>query len=458
MSFETPSSLFHSEDTICALATPEGKGGLAVIRVSGKDSYSIVRKLCPFLKKNLETHKIYYGFLEALKGESLDEVLVSYFATGKSFTGEEVLEISCHGSGVLAQSVLHELLKAGCRLAQPGEFTLRAFLNQKIDLIQAESIHSLVQSQTESSALQFVSQLQGKLSSKIKSIEEALVKILAYIEADIDFSEEEISLEKNPLLESLKRTQNSLKTLLQSYTEGKTLKKGLKIVLMGKTNVGKSSLFNAFLNTERAIVSPLKGTTRDFITEPQRKKNFVIEWIDTAGLRNTDHEVEKQGLERTRKLAEKSDFIFYVIDSTCLVDFDDISEIKRLDLNKVFLVFNKIDLKEPSSLSIKIRDRLFYLHPVSALRKEGLKELLEKVYEKVSYSNLNERESLVTEVRHFELINKSYKNVECALKQNNTEEMAYYLKKALDQLHQLLGKTYDEQVLDKIFKEFCLGK
>ena len=455
-------SFLHSEDTICALATPDGQGGISVLRVSGDKAYSLVRRLCPFLKDHPESHKVYYGFLQSLKKEALDEVLITYFAKGRSFTAEEVVEISCHGGYVVSRLILKELLKSGCRLARPGEFTLRAFLNQKIDLVQAESIQLLVSSGTKTLAHQALLQLKGNLSSQIQDMEEVLVKALAHIEARIDFSEEDIdphgALEIRDLL---KATEAQLQKLLSSYEQGKVLKKGLKVALLGQPNVGKSSLFNSFLDKDRALVSTLPGTTRDFLVEEKKQKNIVIRFVDTAGLRVTQDSVEKEGIEKTRQVAEESDVIFYVLDATKPVDFEDISEIQKLDLKKLFLLMNKTDLKEPTFKTLTVKKKTLFFHPVSARTKKGLLEILEKVYQAAAGEELLERnKSLIVEHRHFELLSKAQKHISYAVQRWDQDEgiLAVEISEALSCFYELLGKRFDEQVLDKIFQEFCLGK
>ena len=302
------------EDTICAISTSRGVGGLSVIRVSGPQSKAIVSKLCSFLPSSCESHKIYYGFIKGLDKKEMDEVLVSYFAKGRSFTGEETIEISSHGGNFISQSIIVELQKAGSRIAERGEFTYRSFMNGRIDLPQAEAVLTIIESESHASSQLALKQLKGHLSEIFKSMEERLISFLAHLEADIDFASEDIEYHSGrSLLPEALKLQSELKEILSTYKKGRQIKEGVYIAIIGEPNVGKSSLFNSILGEDRAIVSSQEGTTRDYV-----EANLIIDGIsyyfrDTAGLRDTKDEIEKLGMERSLRSARESDLIFFHI-------------------------------------------------------------------------------------------------------------------------------------------------
>ncbi len=301
----------RDQDTICAVSTPHGVGGISVIRVSGLDTLSIVAKICPFLPEHPESHRVYFGVLRnsqnaagSASADEIDEVLVTYFKKGKSFTGEEVIEISCHGSPVICQSILHELVLLGARPADRGEFTFRAFMNGKLDLVQAESVLSLIESQSQQAARLALRQLKGSVSKKLEDIENDMTWVLALAEAGIDFSTEGIQLVENSVvLERLDKIEKSLEELVGTFKVGRVLKDGFRIVLTGLPNVGKSSLLNLFLEDERAIVTDIPGTTRDVIHGDTSFKGVKFTFLDTAGLRESVSDlVEKIGIQKAGKL------------------------------------------------------------------------------------------------------------------------------------------------------------
>ena len=339
--------------TICALATASAAAGLAVIRVSGQEALEVCASLCPFLPKEPESHRIYYGFLQTFEGhEKLDEVLVSYFQKGKSFTGERTVEISCHGGVVITRRILNELILAGARTAERGEFTYRAFMNGRIDLVQAESVLQLVNSQTEKASRMAFRHLEGALSAEITEALEGLTWVAAHLEANIDYSFEDIvvaSTEK--LRERTGQVQNRLNTLIQTYPAGRKMNEGVRVAILGEPNTGKSSLLNAFLCKERAIVTDLPGTTRDTVEDSLQLGGHQISFVDTAGLRETEDRVEKIGIDRSYEQAQEADILLYVIDKAEQLCGEDFSHFvsdefcnKEDSGRKVFVVRNKMDL------------------------------------------------------------------------------------------------------------------
>ena len=457
------------DDTICALSTAPGTGGIAVIRVSGDRALEITRKICRFLPARAESHRIYFGVCRTNKtDESIDEVVVSFFANGKSFTGDETTEISCHGSQVIAASILKELVQSGCRLARRGEFTYRAFMNGRLDLVQAESVLSLIESQNQQSAKVALRQLQGRLSADFAVVENELSWILAHLEASIDFSTEGLeTVSTSVLVSRTSQLQSHVSDLLKSYSKGRLIKEGLQVALVGRPNAGKSSLLNAFLKEERAIVTAQAGTTRDLVEGQLSFNGVPVTFVDTAGLRETENEVEKIGIARSRSAMEKADLVFYVIDVTqdgWMIDVETFSSEMR---PQSFFLFNKVDLDKTGELQkaamnsiahVGISERLFWISASSGVGLEKVENLVETLTKDLG----NENSNVVTQARHVELLEKIRTCLETSVTLMQTDSspefIAFELQEAIRAIHELLGKEFDEQVIDRIFKEFCLGK
>jgi tRNA modification GTPase len=467
----TPKRMFEraqDNDTICALSTPAGVGGIAVIRVSGDKAALFTRKLCSFLPSTPESHKIYYGILKSSSGESVDEVLVSYFAHGRSFTGEETTEISCHGGTVLVSSVLKELIASGCRMAEPGEFTYRAFMNGKLDLVQAESVLGLIESQSKQSAKVALRQLQGHLSADFQRIEDDLLWILAMLEASIDFSTEDLEVVSSDELKARARgLQVFIDQLIGSYKQGRILREGLQIALVGKPNAGKSSLLNALLKEERAIVTAEEGTTRDLVEGRLSVGGVPVTFVDTAGLRETQNEAERIGIERSRSAMKNSDFVFVIIDLSSPAWREQLTTFEHQDTPSTIYLLNKADLDRSGELkkasheaakALGVLDRVYW---VSATTRMGLGDVEARVASIVQTSS-SETSNVVTQARHLEQLEKIHSCLEKALhlinKDSSPEFIAFELQEAIRAIHELLGKEFHEQVIDRIFKEFCLGK
>lgn len=473
--------MFHKagdDDTICALSTPPGVGGIAVIRVSGSMALAFCREICGFLPEKAESHRVYYGIAKrptdspvpskSASDNAIDEVLVTYFAHGRSFTGEETVEVSCHGGTVLTSTLLKELVKAGCRMARRGEFTYRAFMNGRLDLVQAESVLSLIESQSRQSAKVALRQLQGHLSADFARIEDDLVWILAQLEASIDFSSEGIEIIPSEIL--LDRAEGLISfvgQLIGTYERGRLLREGLQVVLIGKPNAGKSSLLNALLKEERAIVTAHAGTTRDLVEGRLMFSGVPVTLVDTAGLRETESEVERIGIERTRSAMEKSDLIFYVVDIGSKHWRNEIRELHAEGRENAYFVLNKIDLdiagtKTSASKSelesLGLGDRGIW---VSAAFEKGLSEI-ESLLAGQIQSIDSETSNVILQARHLELLQKihscSVRAVELIREDSSPEFIAFELQEAVRAIHELLGKEFNEQVIDRIFKEFCLGK
>lgn len=463
-------SQWNDEDTICAVSTPPGVGGIAVIRVSGGQSLSFAQKVCPFIPERPESHRIYYGHArEVQSNEAIDEVLASYFGHGQSFTGEATVEISCHGSPMLAGQILQNLIAAGCRSANPGEFTYRAFANGRLDLVQAESVLSLIESRSKKTSRIALRQLEGELSQTLGEIENALTWLLAHLEASIDFSTENLEIVAGEVMQKkAEQALQKLQSLCESYESGRILRDGLNVVLLGRPNVGKSSFLNKLVGLERSIVTEIAGTTRDLVEGELSFDGITVRVIDTAGLQQTQDKVEKIGIQRALAAAAMADVVFYLLD---LQEQDWIEDYSRLrQLENPFVVFNKHDLAKPEldidwltrQVSLAIgKDINKCSAVVSALTGQGLDQV-RAFLKQVCQSSHSDQGSVILQVRQFELLSKASVSVERALNllrtQASPEFIAFDLTEALRSMHELLGKSFDEQVIDRVFKEFCLGK
>ena len=470
----------RNQDTICAVSTPHGVGGISVIRVSGSHSLSIVSRICSFLPVKPESHRVYFGILKSIEGIDVDEVLVTYFQHGKSFTGEEVIEISCHGSPVLCQSIIQLLVLLGARPADRGEFTYRAFMNGKLDLVQAESVLSLIESQSQQAARLALRQLKGSVSAKLEDIENDMTWILAHAEAGIDFSTEGIKVVDNSIvLDKLNKIEASLDELVGTFKVGRLLKDGVRVVLMGLPNVGKSSLLNTFLEDDRAIVTDIPGTTRDVIHGDTSFNGVKFTFLDTAGLRDSASDlVEKIGIQKSREAATESDLVFFVFDVENGISSEELDILDTLDPERTFILGNKIDrlagsltadhvesLVRNSKFFRKIvnpaeyfKRRVFF---VSALDKTVRERILKELAQEFTESQL-ENTVLISNSRHLENLNRALENTrrskDVVIQGLGDEFLALEFKEALVAIQETLGKRFDDQIMDRVFKEFCIGK
>lgn len=458
----------ETEDTICATATPPGRGGIAVIRVSGPQAREVSRKLASFLPLDpeIQSHRAYYGILkDPISADALDEAVVTYFAEGRSFTSQHVVEISLHGSPAICQKVLQSLQTAGARMAEPGEFTYRAFASGRLDLVQAEGVLSLIESQSSAMAKTALNQLRGGLSQELAEIEEDLTFSLANLEANIDFAQEDIEIESSGItFERMNSVAQRLGGLIQSYRRGRLLNEGLTFTLAGAPNVGKSSLLNALLCEDRAIVSDIAGTTRDSIQASLDIDGFVVHVTDTAGLRDTNDKIEQLGVARSLKLIQDADVIGYVIDQSDAASFNaeflrQVNEQKSSD--KVLLLIHKSDLSASRDLMAAIEafenEKIF----ISSIKKSGLQELKNRLGD--FFANNSELTSaVVTQARHFEKLSEAYAHVQRGSEKlkisASTEFVISDIQQALMCIFEILGKKFDDQVMDRVFSEFCLGK
>jgi tRNA modification GTPase len=465
----------RDSQTICAVSTPPGYGGISVIRLSGDRAAEVLHKCVPKFPLQPESHKAYYGqFLDSVSKQEIDQVVALFFEKGRSFTGEETIEISCHGSPIICERILKTLIELGLKAALPGEFTYRAFMNNRLDLIQAESVLSLIESRSQKSAEVALRQLEGDLSTEIGVIENTLTWCLAHIEAGIDFATEDLQVTtQNELTEKLTLCLNQLTSLLSTYQKGKKLKDGLQVALVGQPNVGKSSLLNLLLGFERAIVTAQPGTTRDMVEADIVYDGIRIVFQDTAGLREdfeTQDQVEVMGMKRSQEAAKKADLVLFCFDASAGWNKTDEQWLLNLAPQNLVFLANKSDLSALSftekSALMKNLQRLGNQTSssvlfVSALVKTDRQVVLEAVKSAVSLDFQGEQ-VLLSHARHFENILKAKVFTEQAIEalRNDVgpEFISVELKEALIALQETLGKRFDDQIMDRVFKEFCIGK
>ncbi len=459
------------EDTIAAIATPFGTGGTGKIRISGPEAYQIGDEIFNSIKKEKklseqDTYTAHYGHIkDPESGKIIDEVVAIMMKGPHSFTGENVLEFDCHGGMTPLRAVLDLALKHGARLAEAGEFSQRAFLNGRIDLAQAEAIIEVINSKTEKSLDLAVDQLNGKLSKKVDQIKEEAVETLAHLEAAIDYPEDEIEgFSPAELGDKFNHIKEEIKKLLKSSKQGKIYKEGLKTVIVGKPNVGKSSLLNYFLEEKRAIVTDIPGTTRDVIEEYVNLKGIPLKIIDTAGIRETKDAVEKIGVERTRKSAEKADLVLFMLDINQGITAED-REIYKLIKNKpVIIIVNKTDL--PANAEKDKIEKEFSEHSllwISLLEEEGLNELKDDILDEILDEEIDtDAEAVITQSRHRDALVKAEEAIERVIVSHETKMpydfLTIDLKDCLDGLGKITGETVADDILDRIFNDFCLGK
>ena len=459
------------QDTIAALATPPGTGGIGIIRISGPRASEIARRLFKPGKTltAFVSHRLYHGDIISLaSGAVLDEALITLMKAPRSYTGEDTLEIYCHGSFFVLQSVLKEALAAGCRPAAPGEFTRRAFLNGRLDLAQAEAVSDLIMAKTEQGRKLALSHLKGQLSEKIETIRQEIVADLALLEAGIDFAEDEVSSdgarEAAASATALTEILGKLQALLSTYEHGKLLRHGASVVLAGKPNVGKSSLLNALLGEKRAIVTPLPGTTRDFIEEFINIAGAPFKLTDTAGIGPTADIVEREGIALVREKLALADLILLILDGSAGLAEEDRQVMAEIAGQPCLIVVNKADLPRQLDLA-EVRAALpdTEVLPISAKYGEGLDLLKETIYQAVlAHPENGDAEVMITNLRHKSVLENTivFLSQAAAGLHNRLppELIAVELRDALASLGEMVEKTTNEEILEQIFSRFCIGK
>lgn len=453
-----------NEETIAAIATPRGHGGVAIIRLSGREALKVASRVVSPCVRGYKSHTVHRGKILDSEGKTLDEVLIIPMLGTRSYTGEETIEIHCHGGPLISQQILSRVLSSGARAAEPGEFTLRAFLNGKIDLAQAEAVQLLIAAKNEASLKAANSQLEGALSKKIRSLENALIEIGAMLEASIDFPEEDITFHpQEETKEKLNKVIEEMKRLLESFEEAMKIQKGIRLIFIGSPNVGKSSLFNRLLQEERAIVTDIPGTTRDTIEAEIHRGSLHLTLVDTAGLCDSHDPIEKEGINRSKKAIETGDMILFVLDASRTIHEEEKSLLTTLPKDKTLLVWNKIDIKTSSHSSHELKRGFPLMAEVSALKNQGIESLLEIIEKTLSsqYTALNEEVYLTSE-RHKRAMMEAMTaldRVKRGFKEALSPEfLAEDIKKALYALNSLIGISVSEEILKTIFSKFCIGK
>ena len=454
------------DDTIASIATSLGVGAISIIKVSGKDSISIVNKI--FKGDNLEkanSHTIHYGHIVD-KDEIIDEVLVSIMRNPKTYTKEDIVEINCHGGIATTNKVLELLIKNGCRIAEPGEFTKRAFLNGRIDLIEAEAVSDLINSETELERKVAINGVNGNLSKLIKNLRQQLIDIISNIEVNIDYPEYEDIYEVT--LEDIKKKvpeiKEQLKIIIEDYENSKLLYKGINVAIVGRPNVGKSSLLNKLLDNDKAIVTNIPGTTRDIVEGTIVIDGIKIHLIDTAGIRETKDIVEKIGVEKSLKAVEDANLILFILNNNEVIKDEDIKLINKIRNKKTIFIINKNDLE--TKLDIKKIEKEFKLDniiSINTLDIKGIDLVKEKIKELFKLDLINNSDfTYITNLRQINEIKKSLDILLDLEKEiNNNQELDMLemnLKEIWNSLGLIIGETYEEELLDNLFKNFCVGK
>ena len=452
-------------DTIAAISTPRGEGGIGIIRISGDKSFEILNKI--FKAKNpnkdLGFYKFNYGFIND-GNRIIDEVMVVKMKSPRTYTCEDVVEINCHGGYLVSEKVLELVLKNGARHAEAGEFTKRAFMNGRIDLSQAEAVMDIIQGKTEKSIALSMDQLRGDLREKISEFKKALLDVTAHVNVVLDYPEEGID---DPLPLSLRKSLEDVykeaDTLIESYDKGKKIKEGIKTVIVGKPNVGKSTLLNSLLKEERAIVTHIPGTTRDVIEEIINIKGIPLVLVDTAGIRETDDIVENIGVEKSREFIEKADLILLVLDSSRELEREDIEVIEKIRNNnkKTIILLNKIDLER----KIDLKEYDFQnIVEISAKDNIGIESMEEEIYSFIIEERVEDSSEglIITNIRHktaLEKTKESIRNIFDTIDSGMPMDLiSVDLKEALDNLSEITGEISSEDILDHIFGNFCVGK
>lgn len=456
-------------NVIASISTAPGIGGIGIIRMSGKECFEILDKIfIPKKQQSIEDIKGYtikYGNIME-NNEVIDEVLVSYFKEPKSYTTENMCEINSHGGIIIVKKILELCLKNGANLAEPGEFTKRAFLNGRIDLLQAESVIDVINSKSEKEAKTSMKQLEGNLSKKINEIKQQVMEVMIKIEVNIDYPEYDVEdITNREISKMLESVINQLEKLEKSFDDGKLLKEGIKTAIIGRPNAGKSSLLNAILHEERAIVTEFEGTTRDTIEEFVTISGIPLKLIDTAGIRsNATDEVEKIGIAKSKEIANEADLVIAIFDSTKELSEEDKQILELVKGKKSIIILNKVDLQS----KIDEKDPLFKetssnIVKISALNQWGLEEMYSMIEKMFNFNNIHvDNDIIITNVRQKNLVNKAIENVKKAQEavENNMtlDIISIFIRGILEDLAEITGEVVTDDIIEEIFSKFCLGK
>lgn len=448
------------EDTICAISTSMGIGAISIVRVTGPNTIDIVESIFDHDLKNASSHTIHYGHIK-YKEEKIDEVLVMLMRGPKTYTTEDTIEVNCHGGISTTKKIMEVLLANGCRLAEPGEFTKRAYLNGRINLLEAESVNDLIIAKTDAARTLAINNVDGKLTKQISNLREKIAKILANIEVNIDYPEytDELEVTKDLMHSYLDEINKELLKLVNGSKNGRIIKNGVNVAIIGKPNVGKSSILNSLLDEEKAIVTNIPGTTRDIVEGSITLNGVAINFIDTAGIRETEDIVEKIGVDKSKKTAENADIILFVLNNNETISEEEKAMLKKYNNDKLIVFVNKMDLESKLIIPENIKDIVYG----NTIDINGLEKLKERITEKLNLSNIvNKDMSYLCNLREIDLVNKAYealKNAQSNLDAGFSVDMIEIdLKSAWDYLGEIMGDSYEGELVDKIFSNFCLGK
>lgn len=448
-------------DTIAAISTAQGVGAISIIRVSGPDAITTVQKIFSndvFL--DAPSHTIHYGFILE-DGQKIDEVLVSIMRSPKTFTTEDVVEINCHGGVATTKKILELVLVHGARLAEPGEFTKRAFLNGRIDLQQAEGVMDLIHANTENARGLAMNQVCGDVSKKIRELREDTIAILTQIEVNIDYPEyeENVEMTHQMLLTKILSLKEKMYNLLSKSEDGKVLKTGIKTAILGLPNVGKSSLLNILLNEEKAIVTDIEGTTRDTVEGSILINSLQFDMIDTAGIRQTNDLVESLGVEKSKQFIDTADFILFLVNNNKCLTQEEIELLEKIKQKKYLVIVNKMDLEPVLSLQ-EVDEK--YIVRVSVKEQKGIEELKKKMVDLFLEIGIGKDLTYLTNARSIALLKRAYEKVQDVEKQIDgklpVDMLAMDIREIWNDLGEIIGETYEEELIDELFSRFCLGK
>lgn len=447
------------EDTIVAISTSVGEGAISIIRLSGHDALNIASKVFTKDLTKVDSHTIHYGFITS-NNEKIDEVLVSVMKAPKTFTREDIVEINCHGGIATTNKVLEVLLENGARLAEPGEFTKRAFLNGRIDLLEAEATMDLISSKAESARKISINTLTGETSNLIKNLRSELIKIISNIEVNIDYPEyEDIEVLTNEsILPDIKKFKEKLEEIIKKSEDSKVIKEGIRVGIIGRPNVGKSSLLNSLLEEEKAIVTDVPGTTRDIVEGSLIVSGISLNIIDTAGIRKTEDTVEKIGVEKSLKIIDTSDLLIYILNNNEEITEEEKEILEKTKNKKRIIVVNKIDLK--TKLNKKLLDSYIEISVKENIGIDKIKDEIKRLFN-IGEISTNDM-TYLSNARSIALLKKSLNNINDAINEINNNNpidiVELSLKESWNNLGEVIGETYTDELLDELFSRFCLGK
>ncbi|MCI5839300.1 MAG: tRNA uridine-5-carboxymethylaminomethyl(34) synthesis GTPase MnmE [Peptoniphilaceae bacterium] len=451
-------------DTIAAISTPIGIGGISIIRMSGEKSLEIINKIFKPsrnrpIDKNIDNKKMIYGVIE-YENEEYDEVMVNFSKAPSTYTREDVCEINCHGSMISTKNILNLLLDLGCRIADPGEFTKRAFLNGRIDLSQAEAVIDIINSTNDLSQKNALNQLKGSIGKAISDIREDILNALSRIEYSINFTEDGEDISQDEIIKYIKKADFKIKKLVKTANKGKILKNGVNTTIIGKPNVGKSSLLNKLLRENRAIVTDIPGTTRDSITEYLNIGGITLKINDTAGIRESEDEVEKIGVKKSQELLLNSDLVIAVFDTSRKFDQEDDKILKLIEEKPKIIILNKIDLE--SNFNEEKFKKYDYVIKTSMKENIGIETLENFIVKIFDAEEIMTEDVVINNVRHERLLNESLNEISSSLNDIlsgiSIDAVEVDLRSAYNHLGEITGQTVGDEILDKVFKEFCVGK